>query len=66
MINLVTNEHDARRYTTAVLEYLDNYYKKEDIIFELFLTALYWLSDDDVKRFAEVNLDVVFDSEEED
>ena len=65
MINLQTNPFEARRYTNAVFDYIANFGNEKSIEFELLMTALWWLSDDDVKRFAEVNLDITFDQEED-
>lgn len=51
MIKLYVEDTNARKYTDTFYEYLlETGHQEDDITLDL----LYWLSDDDVKRFAEL------------
>ena len=63
MTNLITEEGNARRYTDAIVDYLiDSGMVNED---DILLNLLYWLSDDNAREWAKVNLEVTFDEEED-
>ena len=61
-MRLLIDIYDARKYTNAFIEYLEEIQE----VSPLELSLLGWLSDDEVKEFAEYNYDIEFIEEEED
>ena len=61
MNTIYIDKYDARKYTNAFIGYLEDFQE----ISPLELGLLGWLSDDEVKEFAEYNYEVEFLEEEE-
>ena len=58
MYRLEIDNYSARKYTDAFIRFLEDLYGEE--LNGLELNLLIWLSDDEVKEFAEKNYEIEF------